>query len=316
MVDRSHLMTHEPPPFFNRGPSPTARLTFFGLMALAAMFADLRFHYLNDMRQVISVLIYPVERVMVSPLQLFGRATDYFSDQRRLLQDNDDLKRQLVEQSAKAQRGATLDAEYSHLRTLLGAADRFNTKGVLAEVVHVSRNPFSHKIMVNKGTKDGVVQGLPVIDETGVVGQITTVTSFSGEVTLLIEKDQAIPVAVSRNGLRAIAVGTGNNNTLQVPFLPTNADIRKDDLLITNGIDGTYPPGLAVASVSEVEQGSALLFSKVTALPLAGLGNHRYLMILTTPPSADYPQTEPTTPETRTDKSERTPRKAKRGTRQ
>jgi len=313
MVDRSHLMAHEPPPFFNRGPSPTARLAFFGLMALAAMFADLRFHYLTDLRQVISVLIYPVERAMLSPLQLFGRTTDYFSDQRRLLQDNDDLKRQLVEQSAMAQRGASLDAEYAHLRTLLGAADRLNTKGLLAEVVHVSRNPFSHKIVVNKGTNEGVMQGLPVIDGTGVVGQVTTVTPFSAEVTLLIEKDQAIPVTLARTGLRAIAVGTGNNNTLQVPFLPTNADIRKDDLLVTSGIDGTYPPGLAVASVSEVEQGAALLFSKVTAIPSAGLENHRYLLILTTPPSADYPKTEPIAPEIRNDKGERSSRKGKRG---
>jgi rod shape-determining protein MreC len=315
MAGRSHLMmAHEPPPFFNRGPSPTARLAFFGLISLAAMFADLRFHYLNDVRQAVSVLIYPLERVVVSPLELFGRATEYFSNQRQLLQENDDLKRRLVEQSAKAQRGASLDAEYGQLRTLLGAAERFKNKGVLAEVVHMSRNPFSHKILVNRGTNDGVVQGLPAIDGTGVVGQVTTVTPFSSEITLLIEKDQPIPVVVGRTGLRAIAVGTGSN-TLQMPFLPTNVDVHKGDTLITSGIDGTYPPGLAVAEVSEVEQGSALLFSKVTALPIAGLENHRYLMILTTLPSADYPKTDAIAPGTRGDKGDRAQRKGKRGAR-
>lgn len=316
MVDHSRLMAHEPPPFFNRGPSPAARLAFFALVSLAAMIADLRFHYLTDLRQAVSVVIYPVERVVLSPVQLFGRAADYFSDQHRLLQENDELKRRLAEQSAKAQHGASLDAEYGYLRTLFGAVERFSNKGVLAEVVHVSRNPFSHKILVNKGTNDGVASGLPVIDGTGVVGQVTTVTPFASEVTLLIEKDQAIPVSVERNGLRAIAVGSGRNNALQVPFLPTNADIRAGDTLVTSGIDGTYPPGLAVANVSEVDQGSALLFSKVTALPIAGLENHRYLMILTTPPTTNYPILETVTPETKNDKGDRVPRKGKRGARQ
>jgi rod shape-determining protein MreC len=158
--------------------------------------------------------------------------------------------------------------------------------------VHTGRNPFNRKLVINKGFNNDVRTGLPVIDGTGVIGQITAVTPFSAEITLLTDRDQAVPVMVVRNGLRAVVFGTGQGGTLSIPFLPTNADIQKDDHLVTSGIDGTYPPGLTVAKVTEVDHGATLAFSRITAVPAAGVDNYRYLMVLTTHPSENYPKTQ------------------------
>lgn len=291
-MDRAPMMINEPPVFFNRGPSPAARLVFFSLLSLAAMIADYRFHYLANVRQAVSTIIYPVERVVTSPAAAYQYAMSYFISQDRLLEENAELKRRLTEQSAEAQRLQAIEAEYTYLQALVGAPKRLNTKGIVAEVVHAARNPFVRKLVINKGFNDEVRPGLPVIDGTGVVGQITAVTPFSAEVTLLTDKDQAIPVMVVRNGLRAVTFGTSQGATLLIPFVPINADIRKNDRLITSGIDGTYPPGLTVATVTEVDHGAALAFSRITAVPAAGVENHRYLMVLTTHPGADYPKAE------------------------
>jgi len=206
-----------------------------------------------------------------------------------------------------------LEAEYSHLRTLINAPSRLNTKGVVAEIVHIGRNPFNRKIVINRGSNSEVRPGLPVIDGYGIVGQITAVTPFSAEVTLLTDKDQAVPVMVVRDGLRAVAFGTGQGGTLAIPFLPTNADIRKGDELVTSGIDGTYPPGLKVATVTEVDHGATLAFSRITAIPTAGVENHRYLMVLTTPPGENYPITQMPEENPRSTKETAATRRAKGG---
>ena len=291
-MNRSRVLLAEPPPFFNRGPSASTRLLFFSLLSIAAMIADYRFNYLQSVRQVVSTAIYPLERVVMSPVSAYEYVASYFASQDRLLEENAELKKRLAEQSVQAQRGQAIAAEYNHLRVLAGMQERLNTKGVVAEVVHAGRNPFSRKIVVNRGSNDEVKPGLPVIDGAGVVGQVTAVTPFSAEVTLLTDKDQAIPVVVVRNGLRAVVFGAGQGGMLAIPFLPTNADIQKGDQLVTSGIDGTYPPGLAVAIVKNIDQAAALAFSRISAIPTAGVENHRYLMILTTHPGADYPKAQ------------------------
>ncbi|MBA2690654.1 MAG: rod shape-determining protein MreC [Burkholderiales bacterium] len=310
-MDRARVMVSEPPVFFNRGPSPMARLVFFSLLSIAAMIADYRFHYLANVRQAVSTIIYPIERVVTSPAAAYQYATNYFISQDRLLNENDELKRRLTEQSAEVQRSRALEGEYAYLQSLVGAPQRLNTKGVVAEVVHVARNPFIRKLVINKGSNEEVRPGLPVIDGTGVVGQVTAVTPFSAEVTLLTDKDQAIPVMVVRNGLRAVTFGTGQGATLSIPFLPINADIRKDDRLISSGIDGTYPPGLTVATVVEVDRSAALAFSRIIAVPTAGVENHRYLMVLTTLPQDDYPNAQLAEPDPKATKG--TPGRRARG---
>src|SRR5262249_34274925 len=146
-----------------------------------------------------------------------------------------------------------------------------------------ARNPFTRKVVVDKGLKDSVASGMPVIDGEGVVGQITNVGTFTSEVTLVTEKDQSVPVMLVRNGLRAIAVGSGKDGSIEVPFMPAWADSQNNDVLVTSGIDGTYPPGLLVAQVTSVEKNAAYVFAKIVAKPAAGVANHRYVMVLPIP---------------------------------
>jgi rod shape-determining protein MreC len=163
------------------------------------------------------------------------------------------------------------------------ARSRFGNDGMLAEVLSYGRNPFSRKLVLDKGLAQGAKSGMPVIDGDGVVGQLTAVGTFTSEVTLLTEKDQSVPVMITRNGLRAIAVGSGKDGSIDVPFMPVSADIQNGDLFVTSGIDGTYPAGLVVARVTAVEKNAAYVFAKITARPAAGVDNHRFVRILTAP---------------------------------
>jgi rod shape-determining protein MreC len=284
---------HDPPPFFHRGPSPLARVTFFALAAVAIMIADHRFGALEAVRLSLSVLVHPLQQAAAAPAAMLGRLSDYFTSQDRLLRENQELKAKLLAYSADAQRAQLLATEQQHLAGLTSARSRYATDGVLAEVLSYGRNPFTRKLVLDKGLSQGVQSGMPVIDADGVVGQVTAVGTFTSEVTLLTEKDQSVPVMLTRNGLRAIAVGSGKDGSIDVPFMPVSADIQNGDLFVSSGIDGTYPAGLVVARVTAVEKNAAYVFAKITAKPAAGVDNHRFVRILTSkrptlppPPSA------------------------------
>lgn len=274
-------MIREPPPFFNRGPSPLARLTFFALAAIATMIADHRFGALDAVRLSLSVLVHPVQQAASAPAVALARLGSYFSSQDRLLRENDALRAKLLDYAAAAQQAKLLQAEQEHLLGLTPARSRFATDGMLAEVLSQGRNPFSRKLVLDKGLAQGARAGMPVIDGEGVIGQLTAVGTFTSEVTLLTEKDQSVPVMLTRNGLRAIAVGSGKDGSIDVPFMPASADIQNGDLFVTSGIDGTYPPGLLVARVTAVEKKAAYVFARITARPAAGVDNHRFVRILT-----------------------------------
>jgi rod shape-determining protein MreC len=282
----------EAPAFFNRGPSPLARLTFFSLLAIATMIADHRFGALEAVRLSLSVLVQPLQAAAAAPGQILGRAAGYFSSQDRLLRENQELKTKLLEYAAAAQQAKLLTAEQDHLLSMTSTKSRYAADGVLSEVLYYGRNPFTRKLVLDKGMTQGIKAGMPVIDGEGVVGQITAVGTFTSEATLLTEKDQSVPVILTRNGLRAIAVGSGKDGSVDVPFMPVSADIQNGDLFVTSGIDGTYPPGLVVAKVTAVEKNAAYMFAKITARPAAGVDNHRYVRILTVSRSAMPPPPE------------------------
>jgi rod shape-determining protein MreC len=276
---------NEPPPFFHRGPSPLARLTFFTIAAIALMIADHRFQALETVRLSLSVLAHPVQQMAALPSQALGRIGDYFANQDRLLRENQELKARVLEQSAAAQETRLLRAEQEHLLSMSPGKSRYATGGLLAEVLYSARNPFTRKVVIDKGLKDAITSGMPVIDGQGVVGQVTNVGTFTSEVTLVTEKDQSVPVMLVRNGLRAIAVGSGKDGSIDVPFMPVSADIQNGDMFVTSGIDGTYPPGLLVAQVTSVEKNAAYVFAKIAAKPAAGVVSHRYVMVLPVPAS-------------------------------
>ncbi|HWH39953.1 MAG TPA: rod shape-determining protein MreC [Usitatibacter sp.] len=299
-------MIREPPPFFHRGPSPLARLTFFTLFAVGLMIADHRFHALETVRLSLTVLTQPVQQVSAMPAAAVARVADYFASQDRLLRENQELKAKVLEQSAAAQEAKLLKAEQEHLLAMSPGQSRYANGGLVAEVLYTARNPFTRKIIVDKGLTQGVKSGMPVIDGSGVVGQVTNVGTFTSEVTLVTEKDQSVPVMLVRNGLRAVAVGSGKDGSIDVPFMPVSADIQNGDMFVTSGIDGTYPPGLVVAQVTSVEKNAAYVFAKIVARPAAGVENHRYVMVLPVP-TAGPPRPEAKTGEEKRGR-ERNPR--------
>jgi rod shape-determining protein MreC len=285
-------LIREPPAFFHRGPSPLARLTFFTLAAIALMIADHRFHALETVRLSLSVLAHPMQQVATMPGEAVGRVGEYFASQQRLLRENQELKVKVLEQSAAAQEARLLKAEQAHLLAMTSGKSRYVENGTIAEVLYTARNPFTRKIVVDKGLTHSVQSGMPVIDGGGVVGQVTNVGTFTSEVTLVTEKDQSVPVMLVRNGLRAVAVGAGKDGSIDIPFMPVSADVQNGDMFVTSGIDGTYPPGLIVAEVTSVQKNAAYVFAKISAKPAAGVDNHRYVMLLPLPePAAARPET-------------------------
>ena len=285
-------MIRQSPSFFHRGPSPLARLTFFTLAAIALMIADHRFHALEAMRLSLSVVVHPLQAIARMPSEGFAKVGDYFRNQQQLLEENRELKARVLENAAAAQETRLFRAEQQQLLQMSAARGKYAEGGVIAEVLYNARNPFTRKIVVDKGLTQNVQAGMPVIDGSGVVGQVTSVGTFASEVTLVTEKDQSVPVMVVRDGLRGVAVGAGKDGLIEVPFMPVSADIEAGDMLVTSGIDATYPPGLLVAKVTVVDKKAAYVFAKIAARPAAGVDNYRYVMLLPLPPAgAPRPET-------------------------
>jgi len=275
-------MEHQPPPFFNRGPAPLVRLMFFVVLALLLMVLDARFRYAETLRAGLALLVYPIQRVVLAPVQLATGVADFFSSQVQLQRDNDALREKQLQLAKDLVTLETLAAENAQLRRLVEARERLPRKSTLAEILYASRDPFSRKVIIDKGGKDGIQPGLPVVDDVGVIGQVTRVYPLLAEVTLITDKDHAIPVQVVRNGLRAVAYGAGDGATLDLRFMAANADILNGDVLVTSGIDGTYPPGIPVAKVARIERDAAYAFAKIACVPAAGTDQHNQVLVLAT----------------------------------
>jgi rod shape-determining protein MreC len=289
-------MEHQPPPFFKTGPTPLARLLIFSALSLALLATDARFKYLSVMREVVSVIVYPLQRIAGAPAAILQRAAEFFVTQASLRDENERLRRQHLADAASLQRLQSLETENAHLRGLLAASERVGAKTIAAEILYAARDPFSRKIIVDRGSQHEVKSGQPVIDPVGVVGQVTRVYPWLSEVTLITDKDHLVPVLNPRNGLRAVLAGTGQDGRLELRFVPLSADFQPGDRLVTSGIDGVYPPGLPVAEVSAVERNSAQLFARIDCRPLAGVASNAQLLIVGTerllpdrPPEQDKP---------------------------
>jgi len=303
---------HTPPPFFKRGPAPLVRLFFFASLSLALLVIDARFRYVEGLRGWLALAAYPLQRAATAPIDLLMGIGSYFSLQANLLEENRELRERALANAQDAQRYQAAQAETAELRRVIGAGERLPVQATPAEVLYLGRDPYSHKLFIDRGSVQGVKAGSPVADETGVVGQITRVHPLVSEVTLLTNPDQAIPVQVVRNGLRAVAFGGGNAGTLELRYMPANAEVHPGDRLVTSGIDGVYPPGLAVASVVNVERDEEHSFARVICRPTAGVDRGRYVLILSSdnlrPPRPDEAQTSK---ERRGDKTRRSRAKEK-----
>lgn len=292
-------MEHQPPPFFNRGPAPLVRLTFFVSLAILLMVLDARFRYAESVRQVVALAAYPIQRVAMAPVDLFHAVANYFSSTAALQEENTALKTKQLGAAPELLRLEALQEENNQLRRLLKAQERTPRKSVFAEILYAGRDPFSRKVVIDKGSQNGIQAGQPVIDDVGVIGQVTRVYLLMSDVTLLSDRDQAIPLQVQRNGLRAVAYGGAEGDMLDLRFMAANADIKNGDTLVTSGIDGTYPPGLPVATVARIERDAAYAFAKITLTLTAGTDRYRQVLVLSSeakappPPEAEQPVQKP-----------------------
>ena len=273
-------MDHSPPPFFKRGPAPLVRLFFFASLSLALLVVDARFRYAEGMRSWIALAAYPLQRAATLPIEIAERVGGYFSTQSRLIDENAELRAKVLAYSRDAQRFEAAQAEADEMRRTIGAADRLDVRALPAEVLYAGRDPYAQKVFVDRGSAHGVRPGSPAADEAGLIGQVTRVHPLLSEVTLLTNPDQATPVQVARNGLRAVAFGGGASGLLELRYLSSNADIQNGDRLVTSGIDGTYPAGLPVASVVSIERDAEHTFARALCKPTAGVDRGRYVLIL------------------------------------
>jgi rod shape-determining protein MreC len=273
-------MEHTPPPFFNRGPAPLVRLAFFASLSFALLVLDARFHYTEGLRSVLAMAVYPLQTLATMPAALGERISEYFASQAQLREENAELRAKILSTSQAAQRFEAAQAEAGQLRRLIGASERLPVKSKPAEILYNGRDPYSRKVVIDKGSQTGVRAGSPVVDEAGVIGQVTRAYALVAEVTLLTDKDQAIPVQVVRNGLRAVAFGAGSSGMLELRFMASNAEIQNGDKLVTSGIDGTYPPGIPVATVARIERDAAYAFARIVCQPAAGVERGRYVLVI------------------------------------
>jgi rod shape-determining protein MreC len=273
-------MEYSPPPLFKQGASARAKMMFFALIAVGLLMADSRLRSLATVRQAVGAALYPLQVVAMLPRDGFFAVTDYFSSLNRLNGENQRMREQQVLNAQMLQQARQLLAENLHLRKLLAASERIALRSVMSEILYDARDAFSRKVIIDRGASHGIEPGQPVIDDLGVVGQVTRVFPFTSEVTLLTDKDHAIPVQVLRSGVRSVAYGRGQSGVLELRFMASNADIQKGDVLLTSGIDGVYPAGLAVATVASVESKTSDAFARIVCLPSAGVSRNRQLLVL------------------------------------
>jgi rod shape-determining protein MreC len=272
-------MDYQPPPFFKRGPAPLALLSFYAALSIALLVVDARFHTLELLRQGLSMFTHPLQQMVHAPLQILGNAGSHLSNIDRLQDENTRMKRAQLEAAGALLRTAQLEAENQRLRRLLGVRERPQARGQVTQILYAARDPFSRRIVVDKGQQDKIQAGQPVVDDAGIVGQVTRVFPFVSEVTLITDKDQAVPVQIVRNGLRSVVFGLGDGQ-LELRFMPANADVQNGDLLVTSGLDGIFLPGFPVAKVVHIERDTSYSFARIYCLPVAGVERFGEVMVL------------------------------------
>jgi rod shape-determining protein MreC len=287
-------MERTPPPLFRTGPSALTRLIIFVTLSIALLVADARFNYLSLIRQVSSVAVYPLQQLATTPKQVWTYFSDLFISQTSLRKNNLYLSAQNLILANAAQEAEALRIENVHLRALVDAREKSPIPSVVAEILYAARDPFSRKVMIDKGLQQDIVAGRPVVDHLGVIGQISQTYPWLSEVTLITDKGHLVPVLNVRTGARAVIAGTGDDSRLELRFVPLASDFQKGDRLVTSGIDGIYPQGIPVAEVMNVERNSAALFATVDCKPLAGVNTDIQVLVLGPLPSVPERPTTPT----------------------
>lgn len=267
-------------PIIGRGPPLGARFFFLAVISIAIMVVDHRSGYLDTARMWMGAALHPLNLLVDAPHSLWNWLTGSFADRARLREENAALTEELRVARIKLLQYESLVEENRRLRELREASQGIGERTLIAEIMNVSVEAFRHRVRINKGASEGVFQGQPVIDAFGVVGQVARLDRYSAQVILITDAEHAIPVQVNRNGIRSIAMGTGKLGSLSLPFMTVESDIKEGDLLVSSGLDGVFPAGYPVATVTKVERNPAETFATVEAKPLALLDRDREVLLL------------------------------------
>ncbi len=277
-----------PPPIFKQGPSALSKLILFSALALFLMVADSRFNVTQPLRAVLATALYPVQWLALQPVRVGRAVGDYFITARQAQAQSEAASQIMATQAIRSSQVEQLTLENSRLRKLLDLREQLKVDAVTAEVLYDAADPYTRKIIIGKGMAQGIVLGSPVIDEFGVLGQVTLVHPLVSEVTLIIDRDLAIPVLNVRTGARSLAFGDAGAGGLELRFMGSTADVQQGDLLTTSGVDGVYPPGLPVARIDTIERRAESAFARIHCIPLALVSGARHLLVLQ-PQSAQIP---------------------------
>jgi rod shape-determining protein MreC len=269
-------------PIIGRGPPLGAGLFFLGIVSVVVMVLDHRGGYLETARLWMSAAANPIYAVVQTPYQLWSWLTGSFADRGSLRAENARLTEQLRVTRTQLLRFEALNEENRRLREIREASKGVSERTLIAEIINVSVQPFRHMVVINKGADDGVFRGQPVLDAFGVVGQVMQVGKSTATLILITDTEHAVPVQVNRNGIRSIAMGTGETTKLTLPYLTVESDVQRGDLLVSSGLDEIFPAGYPVATVTKVERNSTDTFALVEAKPLAQLDRDREVLLLWT----------------------------------
>ncbi|WP_343218275.1 rod shape-determining protein MreC [Halomonas sp. McH1-25] len=274
-------------PLFSHGPVPGYRMLLCAVIAFALMFAEQRMPRMAEFRAHLSTLVAPVQWVVSLPSEGLTWGALVLSDQGELIEENRHLREQLLMLSHRVQRMASLTAENVRLRELLDAARRSDMPYLTAELLSLDSDPFTYQMVIDRGRSDGVYAGQPVMDASGLIGQVTSVSAYTSRVLMLADASHAVPVKINRNGLRFIVQGSGRYDSLDVLHVPDTADIRQGDLLVTSGLAGRFPEGYPVARVVEVVHDPGEPFAQVRAEPVSQPERSRHFLLLFPPPPVE-----------------------------
>lgn len=270
-----------PPPFFRQGPSALTKLLLFSALAVFLMAADTRWRMTKPLRSAVATALLPVQQVLQVPVALVDNGLSYLQGIKDAQAREAAARTQLARQSERAARTEQLAAENERLRALLELQPQLQVRSVAAELLYEAGDPYSRKIFINRGARHGIAAGAPVVNEAGVLGQVTEIYPLSAVVTLLTDRDAAIPVLNTRTQQRGAAFGGAEGGTaLELRFVAANADVQAGDAMTTSGVDGVYPPGLPVAKVARVERRSDAGFARIVLAPMVPMDNLRHMLVL------------------------------------
>jgi rod shape-determining protein MreC len=269
-----------PPPFFRQGPSALTKVVFFASLAIFLMAMDTRVGVTAPLRTALATVLHPAQQMMLAPVHALAGGRDYLTGIGAARQSADAARAQLARQGERALQVEQLLQENTRLRRLLDLRERVNVVSHAAQVIYDAADPYTRKVVIDRGSAHNLRLGAPVINEVGVLGQVTRIYPLTSEVTLLTDRDSALPVLLTRSALRSIAVGEPGKAALELRFVAANADVQVGDQVHTSGLDGVYPGGYPVGSVRKVDRRAQSDFAQIEVAPAASPDGVRHVLVL------------------------------------